>query len=411
VHGSRAHRLINGQSGQRPDGEPSAFPSSGAASARAIEALFLRAEGESALLERSWPANAQAEIARWPEAARRGARTLPTFCYRRPPVLTELRAALDWVAAGAGGALLEHFLLDRAAERRLPPPRALSELYAARAAELSLEAALAEEIGGRRFGELARQRHPVRAEPEWVAAERVAREWASAAEAPTTAPLFASDDARAPASLLNVLRELVGRLQLPVRVSVTRVLASRAASGGSVIYVRAGEQLSAAQALRIARHEVYAHAWPRARALAEPLGLARVGCAGAGADEEGRAVLLEQRFGDLDAERRRELGLRHLTALAVARGADAHECARELAAHGCEPERAIALYARCARGALAGDRFGGLCRELEYLPAWLRVSAAFSADPALEAWLAHGRWSLAAARRLGAHPSTSGAHM
>ena len=117
-------------------------------------------------------------------------------------------------------------------------------------------------------------------------------------------------------------------------------------------------------------------------------------------------MLLEQRFGDLDAERRRELGLRHLTALAVARGADAHECARELALHGCEPARAVALYARSARGASAGDARGGLCRELEYLPAWLRVSGAFSVDPALEAWLAHGRWSLEAARELGAHPST-----
>jgi len=45
------------------------------------------------------------------------------------------------------------------------------------------------------------------------------------------------------------------------------------------------------------------------------------------------------------------------------------------------------------------------------MPAWLRVSAAFAADPALEAWLAHGRWSLAAARTLGPHPSTFRADM
>jgi hypothetical protein len=378
---------------------------------RAIDALFLRAERESALLERAWPENAAAESDRWREAARRGAVTPLTFCYRSPPVLTELRAALDWVAAGADGTLASHFTADPADERRAPDPEALAALYAGRAAELSLEAALAEEIGGPRFGALARQRHPVRGQPEWQAAARVAREWAGAPHAPTTEALFASDDARSPASLLNVARELVGRLQLPVRVTVTRVLASRAATGDSVIYIRAGEQLSAAQARRIARHEVYAHAWPRSRALAEPIGLARVGCAGANADEEGRAVLLEQRFGDLDAERRRELGLRHLTALAVAGGATAHECVRELAGHACEPARAVALYARCARGARPGDPLGGLCRELEYLPAWLRVSAAFAADPALEAWLARGRWSLAAARTLGTHPSASRADM
>jgi hypothetical protein len=378
---------------------------------RAIDALFLRAERDSALLERAWPENAAAEGERWREAARRGAATPLTFCYRRPPVLTELRAALDWVAKGADAVLSSHFAADPRNGPCHPDPQALASLYAERAAELSLEAALAEEIGGPRFGELARQRHPVRDQPEWEAAERLAREWVSAPHAPTAETLVASDDARAPSSLLNLVRELVGRLQLPVRVTVARVLASRAATGDGVIYVRAGEQLSAAQGRRIARHEVYAHAWPRARALAEPLGLARVGCAGASADEEGRAVLHEQRFGDLDAERRRELGLRHLMALAVARGAGPHECVRELAAHGCEPARAVALYARCARGAGAGDPFGGLCRELEYLPAWLRVSAAFSADPALEAWLAHGRWSLAAARTLGAHPSTSRADM
>jgi hypothetical protein len=378
---------------------------------RALDALFLRAERESALLERAWPANAATESDRWREAARRGEVTQLTFCYRRPPVLAELRAALDWIAAGAEGTLSSHFIADPGHEQGAPAAQVLAALYAERAAELSLEAALAEEIGGPRFGELARRRHPVRDQPEWEAAERLAREWASAPQAPTTEALFASDDARAPASLLNVVRELVGRLQLPVRVTVARVLASRAATGDAVIYVRAGEQLSAAQALRIARHEVYAHAWPRARALTEPIGLGRVGCAGASADEEGRAVLLEQRFGDLDAERRRELGLRHLTALAVARGAAAQECMRELAGHGCEPAHAVALYARCARGSVAGDPFGGLCRELEYLPAWLRVSAAFSAEPALEAWLAHGRWSLAAARTLGAHPSTSRADM
>jgi hypothetical protein len=377
---------------------------------RAIEALFVRAERESSLLERAWPANAATECQRWREAACRGAAGALTFSYRSPPVLTELRAALDWVAAGAAGALASHFA-DPAPEQGAASALAWAALYAERAAELSLEAALAEEIGGPRFGALARQRHRVRDQLEWNAAEQLAREWASAPHAPTGEAQFASDDARAPESLLNAVRELVGRLQLPVRVTVARVLASRAATGDNVIYVRAGEQLSAAQALRIARHEVYAHAWPRARALAEPIGLGRVGCAGAGADEEGRAVLLEQRFGDLDVERRRELGLRHLMALAVARGADAHECAAELARHGCEPASALALYARCARGAAAGDPLGGLCRELEYLPAWLRVSAAFSANPALEAWLAHGRWSLAAASMLGAHPSSSPANM
>jgi hypothetical protein len=52
-------------------------------------------------------------------------------------------------------------------------------------------------------------------------------------------------------------------------------------------------------------------------------------------------------------------------------------------------------------------RGGGLCRELEYLPAWLRFVAASETEPDVAAWLARGRLSLAAARVVeaeGIHP-------
>jgi hypothetical protein len=324
-------------------------------------------------------------------------------------VLTELRTALERVTQALAREQMAGLGTPLAAGTACA--QLVGELYAARAAELELEAALAEQIGKPGFAALARRRHEPRSTPEWPEAERLARHWAGIAQPPLSAApeaRFASDDARAAHSLLRLLHEQIGRLKLPVRVAVVRELASRAATGDGVVFVQAGVQLTAREALRIARHEVFAHALPRVRARTQPLGLCRVGSAGAGADEEGRALVLEQRFGDLGPERRRELGLRHLTALAVVDGADAHDCARLLAAFDCAPAQAVWLYTRCARGAAARGG-GGLCRELEYLPAWLRVGAAFRADPELEAWLEAGRLSLSSARALRAHSTFSGA--
>ncbi|MEO8177352.1 MAG: tyrosine/phenylalanine carboxypeptidase domain-containing protein [Deltaproteobacteria bacterium] len=373
-----------------------------------LDTLFVRAERQSALLQRAWPEHVAAQCASWVRAVCRGEAPTLTFSYRRPPVLTELRAALSWVTCELSAGNVSEALADRGSDRaRL---LVLAALYAERAAELELDAALAEHIGRPGFAELARRRHAPRGTPDWPMAEQLARDWA---RAPPAAPsgqapeaLFASDDSGAPQSLLRLISEQIGRLQLAVRVSVVHELASRAATGDGVIYVRAGVRLNAREALRIARHEVLGHALPRARALRLPLGLGRVGCAGSAEEEEGRALLIEQRCGDLGPERRRELGLRHLTALAVADGADAHDCLRLLAGFDCEPAEAVSLYARCARG--SSGAAGGLCRELEYLPAWLRVSAAFNADPALEDWLERGRWSLHAARALGAYATLAG---
>ncbi len=336
-------------------------------------------------MQRSWPEAARATSERWLAALRRGDAATLTLCYRRPPALAELRAALRDTARTLES---EHELLG--------------PLYAARARELELEAALAEQIGAAGFAALAAERHAPRASAEWQRAEQLARQWASVL-APESArdELVLSDDPRSPHSLLQLTSAELGQTRVPFRVQVTRELASHAATGDGVIFVRAGDRLSPAEGLRIARHEVHAHALPRARAARHRLGLLRVGSAGAAADEEGRALLLEQRFGDLSAERQRQLGLRHLTALAVAGGASAQDCVRMLLELGCSPERALALFLRCARGSAAGGR--GLCRELEYLPAWLRVSAALASAPELERWLEQGRASLPLASLLREH--------
>jgi len=340
-----------------------------------VDDLLLRAEGEIDLLRRTWPENAQQQCRQLARSMERGEPARPAFVYPRPPRLGALRRALE------------------AARQRLAGGSAVAELYAERAAELDLEAALAEQIGQPGFAALARLRYAPGLAPEWPAACTLALRWACPDEPSPAVVRSASDETRRPDSLVCILWREIGRLQLPIRVRVVAELASVAATGDGVIYVRAGAQLSAAAAERIARHELLGHALPRVRARQQPLGLFRVGCARATEDEEGRALAIEQRTGGLDAERRRELGLRHLGALAVAEGADATQVLRLLCERGCSADAAARLYARLARG-------GGLCRELEYLPAWLRVSSAFAREGWLEGWLEHGRVSLAGARIL-----------
>lgn len=299
------------------------------------------------------------------------------FRYPAPPQLGALRSALS------------------GCQQALEGSGEIADLYAARARELELEATLAEHIGTPGFFALARQRHPVGTQPDWERARVLAETWASSAEraAEADAPLYLSDDRNAPESLVCVLLRSIGELGLPVRVSIVAEQASRAATADGVIFVRAGEQLSAGRAEGIAAHEVLGHALPRVRARSHALGLYRVASQGAGEDEEGRAIAIEHRLGWLGAERRWELGARHLGALAVAAGADADEVVRLLVARGSSIETALRLYARIARG-------GGLCRELTYLPAWQRVQRALDRDPAIDDWLARGRLSVSAAEIL-----------
>jgi len=113
------------------------------------------------------------------------------------------------------------------------------------------------------------------------------------------------------------LGALAGALHLPIRISTSRDMACAAATGEGCIVVRTGVSHTASAGRRIALHEVYAHALPRARAVRESIGLFAVGTAGASDDEEGRAVLIEERHELLDDARRRELGARHIAATAA----------------------------------------------------------------------------------------------
>jgi len=359
--------MAGAESKQAWASEPPAF--------RAAHAQIARAEREIDLPRRCRPRNSREQVLRWLAARGRGERVALALEHAPAPDLARLRSELERL------------------RRSVEPEGPLGGLYAARAGELALDAELAENVSTPAFAALARRRHAEGREPEWAAARALAGSWSQAAAAADAGPPSRSDDASCPNSLVRALEREIGRLRLPVRVEILASLSTRAATADGVIYVQSGVLLGPREGVRIALHEVHGHALPRLRARAQGVGLFWVGAERASDDEEGRALLLEERAALFDAERRRELGLRHLAALAVAEGASADDCVRLLETFDFPPERAIELYVRVARG-------GGLCRELEYLPAWLRVSAAFARDPGLEPWLAHGRLSLAAARTL-----------
>ena len=195
-----------------------------------------------------------------------------------------------------------------------------------------------------------------------------------------------ADDASDPRSLISVSRSLVGQLRLPVRVVSSPSLASAAATGDGIIVVREGTTHSERAALRIALHEVHGHAMPRVRARAEVLGLFSAGTRSGSDDEEGRALLVEERHGLMDNQRRRELGLRHLGSARRAGwcGMGRHRSfRRRLMGHAlCD---AVRIATRVHRG-------GGLARELVYLPALrARACGASRRDATIESWLERGR--------------------
>jgi hypothetical protein len=218
--------------------------------------------------------------------------------------------------------------------------------------------------------------------------ESNSRDWiAQGAATHSDEPCFRSDDPKATQSLLSLVLRRVGRLRIPVRVLVNRGLVSVAACGDAVIVIRGNSLLTARAAARITEHEVCGHLLPRLAARARS-DILCCGCAGASADEEGRALLIEERLGLMDPWRRAELGARHLASSNLRHGATFVDVVRQLVGHGASTELALRATMRAFRG-------GGLGREIMYLPAWVRLKRAFEAEPAVERWFERGRASLA----------------
>jgi hypothetical protein len=341
---------------------------------RKIDRFFAYAERRIALLDRCRPLNILRETERVIEAWEKGSAAIPEYHYAPVGNLGDLLEALESSAA------------------RLASAGPVGGLYAVRALELAREARLVESLGQDSFRARARERFPVDRSAHGVSADESARFWAGSNVAGVQRDV-PSDDDRDPESLLSALRALVGSRKLAIRICMTSELACAAAAGDGVIWVQRGLRHRPSSARRIALHEVLGHAEPRLRARSERIGLFAVGAAGGSEDEEGRALLIEERHGLFDDERRRELGVRHLAALAVSNGADWVEVVRLAVSFGLSTRQSVRIAGRVLRG-------GGLAREVIYLPAMERVGAVLRREPWLEAWLERGRIGVDAAALL-----------
>jgi hypothetical protein len=333
-------------------------------------------ETNVALLDRVRPLNLTSEQERLQRAFLAGERATPEFQYAPRAVLGDARRELAELATA---------LDTRDTEQRL---------LAQRAQELELEAALAEHVGEPTFAELARQRFPLPEEPSL--ARKLAEQFLTAqptANSPETGEkLHDSSDARDPKSLWSELSRRLQAERFAVRIESAVGLVSLAAVADGVVRVRAGARLSEREARRIALHEVEGHVRPRV--VGQLLGGVFVaGAPRASEDEEGRAILLEERAGLLDDARRKELGRRYLAAESLRSGAEFWDTVALLGQRGATLPAAIQLGARVHRG-------GGLGRELIYLLGFQRVATTLGRRPELEQVMASGRVTLDAAEAL-----------
>lgn len=307
------------------------------------------------------------------------------------------KAAPRWSYARTDHALLRKALAGAAA-RLAAEPHPIAQLYAARARELEVEAALASEAGTTVLGALARARYRSVDTGAAGLATILARKWIAEgreAAAQVAGETIASDDEKNPGSLLQRMREEVSRLGLPFAVVVQPALVALAATGERHILVAAGRALTAEDVARTVMHEIEAHAIPRTRAAQMRLAIFRIGTARGVDDQEGFALVLEERHGFLSPRRKRELSARHLAVEAMDGGATFHDAVDALVKeHGLSPREAVIVGERAFRG---GDgTSAGLGRERIYLEAFHRVRGHLEAKPTDEGILTSGQISLEA---------------
>jgi hypothetical protein len=338
-----------------------------------VERLVLQAARDVQMLGALTPVDAHRERERLVGALRAGSPIAPRWRYA-PASHDGLRRALD----AAEGALAGH------------AESAIDRLYLERVRELSLEAALCAAAGTARVASLANERFAPRDEAAGRAASALCAHWLADDGAAGSRPETLASDDRDARSLLSRMRAAVGRLRLPFSVVVHPALAPLAATGDGVILVAAGRPVSEEDAERTVLHEIEGHARPRARATQASLALFRAGTARGIDDQEGRALLVEERAGMLGGRRRRQLAARHRAVEAMLGGATFGDVAVMLAReYGHDALQAIVVAERVFRG---GDGTSpGLGRERVYLDAFVRVRAHLASHPEDEAVLAAGQ--------------------
>ncbi|HXX68189.1 MAG TPA: tyrosine/phenylalanine carboxypeptidase domain-containing protein [Polyangiaceae bacterium] len=278
---------------------------------------------------------------------------------------------------------------------------ALAWIYRARVRELITEAQLCGAAGSSLVGRLARQRFAPDDPTVARAASDLCCAWLErrSSTAPTGRGCVIASDSCDPRSLISRMRAAVGRLRLPFSVVAAPTLAPLAATGDHVIFVATGRSLSDEDAVRTVLHEIEGHARPRARSRRATCALFRAGTARGADDQEGRALLIEERAGLLGLRRRRHLAARHRAVEAMFDGASFADVARMLVdLHELDETEAIVVAERAFRG---GDgTHPGLGRERVYLESFVRVQQHLENRPDDEDVLAAGQVSVDAAEAL-----------
>lgn len=340
------------------------------------ERLLVEAMRSVRLLGSVVPRNAAQERARLVESFEAGRVTSPRWSYARSDH-NALRKALA-----------------RAAQRLEAEGHPVGLLYADRARELEIEAALASEAGTGVLGALARARFRSANPGKAGEATFLARKWINEGRDGTvSADASTLSDAPIPGSLLTRMREEVSRLGLPFAVVVQPSLSALAATGERHILVASGRSCTPDDVERTVMHEIEAHAIPRTRAAQARLAIFQIGTARGIDDQEGFALVLEERGGFLGAKRKRELAARHLAVEAMDGGARFYENVTALVKeHGLTVREAVLVSERAYRG---GDGMTpGLGRERIYLEAYLRVGEHLSKRPTDEGILTSGQISV-----------------
>lgn len=308
-----------------------------------------------------------------------------------------------WTYARTDHTLLRK-ALARAAQRLGAEPHPVAQLYAARCRELEIEAALASEAGTAVLGALARARFRSLSPQAAGEATILARKWIAEAHEALSGPdtrgeLLASDSTE-PGTLLTRMREEIGRLTLPFAVVVQPSLSALAATGERHILIASGRMISREDVDRTVMHEIEAHAIPRTRAAQARLAIFQIGTARGIDDQEGLALVLEERGNYLSPRRKRELAARHLAVEAMDGGASFADTLSALVKeHGLPVNEGVLVAERAFRG---GDGTSpGLGRERIYLEAFLRVRAHLEKKPTDEGILTSGQVSLDAIPVLG----------
>jgi len=341
---------------------------------RVVQSLR-RAEADINLLARCQPINVE-QLQRDIRSQWFAGRSIePLLEFAPPPDLSQLRGALEdlgvWLESGERWA----------------------KILAERTRELLLEAQMVESVGTASIVHLAKLRFHGAQDSQAHALRRLAQKWATLTSELPDAATVSSDDERSENSLLQLVRTELARLGIPFPVRLNSKMMARAAVDDTAVWVKPGVYLAPRIAKRIAVHEVHGHAVPRFNARRAENWLIRCAVVHADVDEEGRALLFEERAGYLDSTRKRELGLRHLAADACRHGASFRDTVRLLIEYESSLDDLLPMVLRVWRG-------GGLAREIIYMTGYFKATRVLRTAPNIDDWMQRGRLSFDVSREL-----------